>query len=220
MLREGSNRYHRLIVSPSCSAHSLLATTRVTSGSQLGELKTHLRAVGRGLAANKTLTSLNMSANNLFPDGIRVVCTALRTCLSLRVLDLSYNSPGREASLPDLLRYHKTLESIGVIEREPQTRSEKTWWLDPRAKEAIGRSLLASQGRPMYCKCDAFSLTDTTQTLTWTSRLKEDAVVLAGVLRYNTVLRTLNVHPNAELDDFCREEIGTRPAITAHRKGP
>lgn len=67
-----------------------------------------------------------MSSNNLYPDGIRVVCNALRTCLSLKVLDLSYNSPGREGALPELLRYHKTLQSIGVIEREPQTRSEKT----------------------------------------------------------------------------------------------
>ena len=185
--------------------------------SQLGELKGHLKAVGRGLAANKTLAVLDLSGNNLYPDGIRAVCNALRTCLSLKILDLSYNSPGREAALPDLLRMHKTLESIGVVEREPQTRSEKTWWLDPRGKEQIGRALLASRGSPMYCQCDAFSLTESTLTLTWTSKLKEDAVVLAGVLRSNTVLRTFNVHPNAELDDFCREEIGTRLAIAPSR---
>lgn len=175
---------------------------------QLGELKNHLKSVGRGLGANKTLTVLDLSSNALYPDGIRSVCNALRTCLSLKTLDLSYNSPGREAALPDLLRVHKTLQSIGVVEKEPQTRSEKTWWLDNRGKESIGRALLASPGSIMYCQCDAFSLTPTTETLTWTSKLKEDAVVLAGVLRSNTVLKTLNVHPNADLDDFCREEIG------------
>ena len=100
--------------------------TLLLGRNSLGELKNGLRGVGRGLGANKNLTVIDLSSNALYPDGTRAVCNALRTCLSLKVLDLSYNSPGREAALPELLRYHKSLQSIGVTEKEPQTRSEKT----------------------------------------------------------------------------------------------
>lgn len=89
----------------------------------------------------------------------------------------------------------------------PVVRTRR-WWLDNRAKEAIGRALLSSPGTVMYCQCDTFVLTEETTTLPWTSKQACDAVVLAGVLRSNTVLRTLNVGAGGELDDYCREEIG------------
>ena len=193
-----------------------LETLRLGSN-QLGQLKTHLRAVGRGLSANRSLTVLDLSDNGLYPEGTKAVCNALRACSSLKVLDLSYNSPGREPALPRLLQAHPALQSIGVVEREPQNRQEKTWWLDPRAKEALGRALLASPGTVMYCQCDSFSLTDTTQVLEWRSRSSCDAVILAGVLRSNTVLRTLDMNAQGELDDYARDEIGT--AILANVKG-
>ena len=45
----------------------------------------------------------------------------------------------------------------------------------------------------MFLQCDVFSLNESTETLEWTSRAPCDAIVLAGVLRCNTVLTTLNV---------------------------
>ena len=193
-----------------------LETLRL-GNNQLGDLKSQLRPIGRGLSANRTLTLLDLSSNRLYPEGTKVVCNALRACLSLKVIDLSYNSPGREPALPGMIMSHPMLQSIGIIEKEPQTRSEKTWWLDPRAKEAVGRALLASPGTVMYCQCDTFSLTESTQVLEWGSRSSCDAVILAGVLRSNTVLRTLDVDTAGELDDYSREEIGC--AILANRKG-
>ena len=58
----------------------------------------------------------------------------------MRDLNLSYNSPGREAALPGMLLIHPTPRSIGIVEKEPTTRSERTYWLDTRAKESIGRA--------------------------------------------------------------------------------
>ena len=62
----------------------------------------------------------------------------------MKDLNLSFNSPGREPALAGMLQVHPTLRSIGVVEKEPTTRSERTWWLDTRGKEAIGRALLDS----------------------------------------------------------------------------
>ena len=63
----------------------------MTSNESMGELKQYahrrlkrpliasliryIRAFGRGLAANKTLTQLNVSSNKLLPEGIKVVCS-------------------------------------------------------------------------------------------------------------------------------------------------
>ena len=74
-----------------------------------------------------------------------------------------------------------------------------------------------SSGTVQYCQCDAFSLTESTQTLEWTSRQSCDAVVLSGVLRSNSVLKTLNLDARGDLDDYCREEIGN--AILSNSKG-
>jgi hypothetical protein len=58
----------------------------------------------------------------------------------MKDLDISYNSPGREAALSAMLLVHPGLRSVGVVEKEPTTRSERTFWLDTRGKEAIGQS--------------------------------------------------------------------------------
>ena len=81
----------------------MLATSTAINGldlskNQLGDLKTYLRAFGRGLGSNKTLTHINVSNNALLPEGIKVICNALRSCTAMKYLDLSYNSPGREAA--------------------------------------------------------------------------------------------------------------------------
>ena len=200
------------------STSSALTTLGLGSNS-LGELKGYLRLVGRGLSSNKTLTFLDVSNNRLLPDGIKVLCNALRTCTGLKYLDLSFNSPGRELALSQMLQVHPTLRSFGVIEKEPTTRSEKTWWLDTRAKEAIGKALLSSKSCTiMYCQCDVFSLTETTESLNWTSKANCDAIVLAGVLRSNSVLKTLNVlASDGEIGDYEREEIGN--ALIANKSG-
>ena len=123
-------------------------------------------------------------------------------------LDLSYNSPGREAALSAMLLVHPTLRSVGVIEKEPTTRSERTYWLDTRGKEAIGRALLDSTSKSVqYLQCDVFALREDTSMLTWISRAPCDAIVLAGVLRSNSVLTTLNV-AQGDIGDYEREEIG------------
>merc|ERR1712185_460110 len=128
-----------------------------------------MKSFGRGLSSNKTLLTLDVSNNRLLPDGIKVVCNALRTCTAMRDLNLSYNSPGREAALPGMLLIHQTLRTVGIIEKEPTTRSERTYWLDTRAKEAIGRALLSAPGSVMFLQCDVFALDESTTTLNWTS---------------------------------------------------
>ena len=174
----------------------------------LGDLKAHLRGLGRGLSTNKTLTKLDVSNNHLLPDGIKIICNALRSCTAMQYLDLSYNSPGREAALSGMLLVHPNIRSIGVIEKEPTTRSERTWWLDTRAKEAIGRALLDSTAKTVqFLQCDVFSLREDTETITWISRAPCDAIVLAGVLRANTTLKTLNI-AQGDIGDYEREEIG------------
>ena len=51
-------------------------------------------------AVTSTVTMLDVSNNHLLPEGIKHVCTALRTCTAMRELDLSYNSPGRGGVAP------------------------------------------------------------------------------------------------------------------------
>jgi Leucine-rich repeat (LRR) protein len=176
----------------------------------LGDLKGYLRPFGRGLSSNKTLIQLDLQNNRLLPDGIKIVCTALRTCTALKILNLSNNSPGREITLSLLLQFHPTLQSVGVIEKEPTTRAERTWWLDTRAKEAIGKALLLSKFASIhYVQCDVFTLTDKTEVLSWTSQANCDAIVLAGVLRSNSVLKALNIgSTGGEIGDYEREAIG------------
>ena len=187
------------------------------SNNNLGNLGTSIKAFGRGLSSNKTLTNLDVSNNNLLPDGIKVVCNALKSCTAMRDLNLSYNSPGREAALSNMLLVHQTLRSVGVVEKEPTTRSERTFWLDTRGKEAIGRALLDSpHACVMYLQCDVFSLKEDSTVLNWTSRAPCDAIVLAGVLRSNSVLTSLNL-TNGDIGDYEREEIGK--ALLSNRKG-
>ena len=61
------------------------------------------------------------------------------------------------------------LRSIGVIEAEPMSRMERTFHLDARAKEMIGRALLETESQLAFLQCDIFSVTDKTTTLPWKS---------------------------------------------------
>ena len=199
---EDSNGLARMLMT--CSA---LVNLNI-SENVLGSLGPQLKAFGRGLGSNKNLTFLDVANNQLLPDGIKIVCNALRTCTAMRELNLSYNSPGREAALAGMLLVHPSLRSVGIVEKEPTTRSERTYWLDTRAKEAIGRALLSAPGTVQFLQCDVFSLTETTKALNWTSQAACDAIVLAGVLRSNSVLTTLNIG-QGEIGDYEREEISS-----------
>ena len=188
------------------------------SKNNLGDLKNEMRKFARGLSSNSTLTHLNVANNNLGPEGIKIMCNALKTCLSLKVLDISYNTPGREAALAELFRAHQVLESVGVVEKEPTTRMERTFHLDARAKEAIGRALLASKTHQIrFVQCDVFALTSKVTSLVWKTSSASDAVMLAGVLRSNNILTALTMGPGGELNEGDREEIGR--ALLANRAG-
>ena len=144
------------------------------------------RQVARGLSANKALTEINLSNNHLWPEGVRAICNALRTCSSMLRVDLSYNHPGREPALADLLRVHTKLQRLAVVESAPQTRIEKSFFLDARGKEQIGRALLDSHATLRFLVCDTFRVDEATTTLLWASDQQNDAVLLAGALKSNS----------------------------------
>ena len=107
------------------------------------------------------------------------------------------NLPEVDVDLPalsELLRNHLGLRSIGVIEAEPMSRMERTFHLDARGKESIGRALLGSASHQIrFVQCDVFSLTPQTKTLVWKTSSQSDAVMLAGVLKFNSSLKVLGL---------------------------
>ena len=149
--------------------------------------------ISRALSASTSITELDLSRNDLRPPGVAVMCVALRALKTLLRLDISFNWPGRIKELPELCASHPTLQQIGIVEEAPTNVWQRVAYLDSRAKEKIGRTLLA-RAQPIlgFLSCDAFSLGETTATLTWKSALEADAVLLAGVLRANTVVEALN----------------------------
>ena len=198
----------------SLSADPLLAPHVVLP---IGSLKHYLRTLGRGLGVNKTLTLLDVSSNGLGPDGVRTICQALRTCTAMRRVDVSYNNPGREPALSELLRVHQGLRSIGIIEAEPMSRMERTFHLDARAKEMVGRALLESGNQLAFLQCDIFAVTEKTTSLSWKSAQQCDAVMLAGVLKANRVLTEITMAPGGDLGESEREELGR--AMLANKQG-
>ena len=64
----------------------------------------------------------------------------------------------------------------------------------------------------MFLHCDAFMLNETTETLTWISKQACDAIMLAGVLRSNSTLRTLNI---TTMEDLL---IATRLDVTCNMR--
>ena len=152
---------------------------------------------------NRTLTDLNLNKNHLGMQGSRMCCNALRGCKTLKRLGFSYNEPGVEPALAELLRVHPALTSIEIVEATDRH-------LPSRAKDDIGRALLANNAAKLgYLHCNIFVLSEKTRTLTWLKEaLTSDAVLLAGVLRTNSQLTALNIATGAELDNKARSEIG------------
>ena len=87
---------------------------------------------------------------------------------------MSFNHPGCELALSDLLHTHVGLRSIGVVEAEPMSRMERTFHLDARAKEMIGRALLETDGSLSFLQCDIFAINEKTTTLPWRSSAQCD----------------------------------------------
>ena len=173
------------------------------SNNNLDTLKrSQLSAVCRALNANVKLTEVNFSNNRMGADGCKAVCAALQGCVGLKYLGLSHNQPGREMALPDLLRTHKSLTDLSIIESDSKG-------LDSRAKDNIGQALLQNDaGKLCFCECDSFALTPETKALVWTSALPADAVLLAGVLKTNTTLTSFASAAGNKLADSGRAAIG------------
>ena len=72
--------------------------------------------------------------------GVRIVRQALLGCTGLKRLGFSYNEPGIEPALADLLRAHPTLVSIELVEALDRH-------LPSRAKDDIGRALLENKAQ-------------------------------------------------------------------------
>ena len=166
--------------------------------------------ISRALSSSTSITELDLSDNDLRPPGVAVMCVALRALRTLQKLDLSFNWPGRTKELPELLLSHPAMTCIGVSEEPPKTVWQRVAYLDSRAKEKIGRTLL-DRPQPIlgFMRCDAFELVETTTALLWTSQLDADAVLLAGVLRANTVLTALNFGGGEELREDSKELVGS-----------
>ena len=152
---------------------------------------------------NRTLTDLNLNKNRLGMQGVRMCCNALRGCKTLRRLGLSYNEPGVEPAIAELVRVHPTLTCIELVEALDRH-------LPSRSKDEIGRALLENKAQRLgFLHCNTFVLAENTRSLTWPKEaLTSDAVLLAGALRTNSQLTTFNIAPGAELDNKARSEIG------------
>ena len=173
--------------------------------------------ISRALSSSVSIVELDISRNDLRPAGVAVMCMALRSLKTLVKLDISFNWPGRTRELPELLATHPALTSIGIVEEPPNVAWQRVAYLDSRAKERIGRTLLDRAVPTLgFIHCDAFTLDEHTTALNWKSTLEADAVLLAGALRANTVVRALNLGA-AELRDDSKELIGN--ALLANDAG-
>ena len=154
-------------------------------------------------SGNSTLTDLNLNNNKLGPIGVRVARAALRGTVGLKRLGFSYNEPGVEPPLADLLRFHPALVSVELVEALDRH-------LPSRAKDDIGRALLENKAKTLgFLHCDTFVLSEETTSLTWPKEAStSDAVLLAGVLVTNTVLTTFNIAPGATLANTARSAMG------------
>ncbi|KOO22422.1 putative leucine rich repeat protein [Chrysochromulina tobinii] len=155
------------------------------------------------LGNNHILTDLNLNNNRLGMVGVRIVANALRSCGNLKRLGLSFNEPGVDPALANLLRVHTSLETIELVEKNERL-------FPSRAKDDIGRALIENKKKKLgFLHCDMFVLSETTKSLTWAKEAStSDAVLLAGVLATNTTLTTFNIAPGAILENKARSELG------------
>ena len=65
---------------------------------------------------------------------MRLIARALLSCSALERLGFSYNEPGPEPALAELLRSHASLTSVELVENPRH--------LPAKAKDELGRALL------------------------------------------------------------------------------
>ena len=154
------------------------------------------------LGGTAALTELDLQSNQLGADGVKAVAGALRTCTALRSLNLSRNQPGgKPDALVALVREHPALTSLAVVEDDDKHLTSK-------AKALLGDAMRANPAhRLTYLACSSFDLTASTTSLRWTSSLPADVTLLAGVLRSNTTLTTLNLE-GATIAEAERTQLG------------
>ena len=155
------------------------------------------------LGTNSTLTNLNLNSNHLGALGVRIASRALIGATALKRLGFSYNEPGVEPALSDLLRAHPSLTSIELVEAIDRH-------FPSRSKDDVGRALLENKAKKLgFLHCDMFVLSEETKSLVWPKEaLTSDAVLLAGVLTTNTILTTFNIATGANLDNKARSALG------------
>ena len=134
---------------------------------------------------------------------MRTACRALRGTVGLKRLGFSFNEPGTEHALADLLRLHPALESVELVEALDRH-------LPSRSKDDIGRALMDNKAKALgFLHCDTFVLGEETTSLVWPKEAStSDAVLLAGVLVTNTVLTTFNIAAGAILANTARSALG------------
>ena len=170
---------------------------------RLTVIPTEWMKVGDALAGNSTLTALNLNSNRLGGVGTRIVSRALVTCVGLQRLGLSFNEPGVEPALAELMRVHPALTSVELVEALDRH-------LPSRAKDEVGRALSENPAKTVgFMHCDTFVLSEETKSLVWPKEAStSDAVLLAGVLVTNTVLTTFNIASGAQLANSARSSLG------------
>ena len=217
-LRSLTMRHNAVVADDANGLARMLATcpglqTLDLAATAIGALeRSALARIARALGANTTLVQLGLASNALGPEGTAMLVHAMNACVSLRSLDLSYNQPGRELSLAELVKAHRALVTLHVTEEEPKH-------LDTRARDAIGRAMLANPHCALaYVHCDAFVLGESTATLRWRALTASDAILLAGALKTNTVVTELTLASSSELDDAAREALGTALLTNKHSR--
>ena len=80
--------------------------------------------------------------------------------------------------------------------------------LTSKAKTLLGEAIRLNPAHPLaFLACDAFDLTESTKTLKWTSTLPADVTLLAGALRSNTTLTSLQLD-GATIGETERVQLG------------
>ena len=155
------------------------------------------------LAGNNTLTDLDLSSNRLQGAGTRLVCRALMTSTALKRLGFSFNEPGAEPALAELLGSHPSLTAFECVEAYERH-------LPSKVKDEIGRALLANKaGQLGFLTCDMFTLNEKAESLEWPKDAStSDAMLLAGMLKTNTVLTSFNLSAGASLVNNARSALG------------
>ena len=167
-------------------------------------------ATPESIALQKLVAAFDGEIGTMLPESVvHMVKSVADKCLMTPVenrdeLEFTFAKVVGDAvqtGLEGLKKAHK--ESIAMH----MARMERTFHLDARAKEMIGRALLESNQQLAYLQCDVFTITEKTSTLGWKSSQQCDAVMLAGVLKANTVLTEITMASGGDLGEIGRAHV-------------